>query len=72
MAMGCKSTGLAIKSQDYVDRLDTAGDTTYTPSKQPRANYIASLVTLGGAYWDDLESSCILGGSRLYKVELFR
>ena len=37
--------------------MDTAGDTTYTPYKQPLANYIDSLVTLGGAYWDDMLSA---------------
>ena len=33
--------------------------TTY---KQPLANYIDSLVTLGGAYWDDLESAASFVG----------
>jgi hypothetical protein len=37
--------------------LDTAGDTTYVDYKQPLANYIDSLVTLGGAYWDDMQSA---------------
>jgi len=42
---------------DYFSRLDTAGDTTYVDYKQPLANYIDSLVSLGGAYWDDMLSS---------------
>ena len=50
------------QAQDYFDRLDTAGDTTYTPYKQPLANYIDSLVTLGGAYWDDMESAASFVG----------
>jgi len=45
------------QAQDYFDRLDTAGDTTYIPYKQPLANYIDSLVALGGAYWDDMLSA---------------
>ena len=52
----------SAEAQDYFDRLDTAGDTTYTPYKQPLANYIDSLVTLGGAYWDDLESAASFVG----------
>jgi len=42
---------------NYFSRLDAAGDTTYVDYKQPLANYIDSLVTLGGAYWDDMKSS---------------
>ena len=42
---------------NYFSRLDAAGDTTYVDYKQPLANYIDSLVTLGGAYWDTMESS---------------
>jgi len=42
---------------NYFSRLDAAGDTTYVDYKQPLANYIDSLVTLGGAYWDDMLSS---------------
>ena len=42
--------------------MDTAGDTTYTPYKQPLANYIDSLVTLGGAYWDDMGSAASFVG----------
>ena len=52
------SSAFSAEAQNYFDRLDTAGDTTYTLTyKQPLANYIDSLVTLGGAYWDDMESS---------------
>jgi len=47
---------------DYFSRLDTAGDTTYTAYKQPLANYIDSLVTLGGAYWDDMNSAASFVG----------
>ena len=54
--------GFSAEAQDYFDRLDTAGDTTYTTYKQPLANYIDSLVTLGGAYWDDLESAASFVG----------
>lgn len=54
--------GFSAEAQNYFDRLDTAGDTTYTPYKQPLANYIDSLVTLGGAYWDDLESAASFVG----------
>jgi len=47
---------------DYFSRLDTAGDTTYTAYKQPLANYIDSLVALGGAYWDDMGSAASFVG----------
>ena len=50
------------QAQDYFDRLDTAGDTTYVDYKQPLANYIDSLVTLGGAYWDDMGSAASFVG----------
>ena len=42
---------------NYFSRLDAAGDTTYVDYKQPLANYIDSLVALGGAYWDDMKSA---------------
>ena len=45
------------EATNYFSRLDAAGDTTYVDYKQPLANYIDSLVTLGGAYWDTMESS---------------
>ena len=51
------SSAFSAEAQNYFDRLDTAGDTTYVDYKQPLANYIDSLVTLGGAYWDDMLSS---------------
>ena len=51
------SSAFSAEAQNYFDRLDTAGDTTYTTYKQPLANYIDSLVTLGGAYWDDMLSA---------------
>ena len=50
------------EAQDYFDRLDTAGDTTYVDYKQPLANYIDSLVALGGAYWDDMGSAASFVG----------
>ena len=56
------SSAFSAEAQDYFDRLDTAGDTTYTTYKQPLANYIDSLVALGGAYWDDLESAASFVG----------
>ena len=51
------SSAFSAEAQNYFDRLDTAGDTTYTAYKQPLANYIDGLVTLGGAYWDTMLSS---------------
>jgi len=56
------SSAFSAEAQDYFDRLDTAGDTTYTAYKQPLANYIDSLVTLGGAYWDDMGSAASFVG----------
>lgn len=52
----------SAEAQNYFSRLDTAGDTTYTTYKQALANYIDSLVALGGAYWDDLESAASFVG----------
>ena len=52
----------STEAQNYFDRLDTAGDTTYTTYKQPLANYIDSLVALGGAYWDDMKSAASFVG----------
>ena len=52
----------SAEAQNYFDRLDTAGDTTYTAYKQPLANYIDSLVTLGGAYWDTMLSAASFVG----------
>ena len=58
---GARPLGLApafsAEATSYFSRLDTAGDTTYVDYKQPLANYIDSLVTLGGAYWDTMLSS---------------
>ena len=51
------SASFSAEAQNYFDRLDTAGDTTYVDYKQPLANYIDGLVTLGGAYWDDMLSA---------------
>jgi hypothetical protein len=51
------SAAFSAEAQNYFDRLDTAGDTTYVDYKQPLANYIDGLVTLGGAYWDDMLSA---------------
>ena len=48
----------SLEAANYFDRLEAAGDTTYTTYKQPLANYIDGLVTLGGAYWDTMESAC--------------
>ena len=52
----------SAEAQNYFDRLDTAGDTTYTAYKQPLANYIDSLVALGGAYWDTMQSAASFVG----------
>ncbi len=52
----------SAEAQNYFDRLDTAGDTTYVDYKQPLANYIDSLVALGGAYWDTMESAASFVG----------
>jgi len=56
------SSAFSTEAQNYFDRLDTAGDTTYTAYKQPLANYIDSLVALGGAYWDTMESAASFVG----------
>jgi len=56
------SSAFSAEAQDYFDRLDTAGDTTYVDYKQPLANYIDSLVALGGAYWDTMESAASFVG----------
>ena len=56
------SSAFSAEAQNYFDRLSTAGDTTYTAYKQPLANYIDSLVTLGGAYWDDMGSAASFVG----------
>ena len=45
------------EATNYFSRLDAAGDTTYVDYKQPLANYIDSLVSLGGAYWDTMLSA---------------
>ena len=60
--------GFSAEAQDYFDRLDTAGDTTYTPYKQPIANYIDGLVALGGAYWGNMESAALFVGVGLQGV----
>jgi len=52
-----ESSPFSPEATNYFSRLDAAGDTTYVDYKQPLANYIDSLVTLGGAYWDTMESS---------------
>ena len=56
------SSAFSTEAQNYFDRLDTAGDTTYVDYKQPLANYIDSLVALGGAYWDTMESAASFVG----------
>jgi len=50
------------EATNYFSRLNAAGDTTYVDYKQPLANYIDSLVTLGGAYWDDMLTSASFVG----------
>ena len=56
------TAGFSTEAQSYFDRLDTAGDTTYTPYKQPLANYIDGLVAEGGAYWNTMLSACSFVG----------
>ena len=56
------SSAFSAEAQNYFGRLDTAGDTTYVDYKLPLANYIDSLVTLGGAYWDDMKSAASFVG----------
>ena len=56
------SAAFSAEAQNYFDRLDTAGDTTYVDYKQPLANYIDGLVALGGAYWDTMESAASFVG----------
>jgi len=51
------SSAFSPEATNYFSRLDAAGDTTYVDYKQPLANYIDSLVSLGGAYWDTMLSS---------------
>jgi hypothetical protein len=46
-----------VAAASYFSRLAAAGDTTHVAYKQPLTNYITSLVELGGAYWDTMESS---------------
>ena len=59
---GAGGEAFSAEAQNYFDRLDTAGDTTYVDYKQPLANYIDSLVALGGAYWDTMESAASFVG----------
>jgi hypothetical protein len=60
----------SAEALNYFGRLDTAGDTTYTPYKQPLANYIDGLVTLGGAYWDTMETAASFVGVGIEGVEV--
>ena len=54
------SSAFSAEAQNYFDRLDTAGDTTYTAYRQPIANYIDGLIYQG--IWDSLESSALFVG----------
>lgn len=54
------ASGFSAEAQQYFDRLDSAGDTTYTAYKQPIANYIDGLVS--NSLWDGLESSALFVG----------
>ena len=56
------SAAFSAEAQNYFSRLDAAGDTTYVDYKQPLANYIDGLVTLGGAYWDNMVSAASFVG----------
>jgi hypothetical protein len=56
------SSAFSAEAQNYFDRLDAAGDTTYVDYKQPLANYIDGLVTLGGAYWDTMSTAASFVG----------
>lgn len=64
------AAGFSTEAQDYFDRLDIAGDTTYTPYKQPIANYIDGLVALGGAYWGNMESAALFVGVGIEGIEV--
>ena len=64
------STAFSAEAQNYFGRLDAAGDTTYVDYKQPLANYIDGLVTLGGAYWDTMESAACFVGVGIQGVEV--
>ena len=52
--------GFSAEAQQYFTRLDTAGDTTYTPYKTAIATYIDGLVS--NSLWDKLDSSCLFVG----------
>ena len=54
------ASGFSAEAQQYFDRLDAAGDTTYTPYKTAIATYIYGLVS--NSIWDTLESSCLFVG----------
>jgi hypothetical protein len=54
--------GFSTEAANYFGRLVNAGDTTFLAYRQPLANYIDSLVTLGGAYWDTMESAASFVG----------
>ena len=52
----------SAEAANYFGRLSAAGDSTYYAYRQPLANYIDGLVTLGGAYWDDMLSAASFVG----------
>ena len=54
--------GFSTEAANYFSRLVNAGDTTFLAYRQPLANYIDSLVALGGAYWDDMKSAASFVG----------
>jgi hypothetical protein len=54
--------GFSTEAANYFGRLVNAGDTTFLAYRQPLANYIDSLVALGGAYWDDMVSAASFVG----------
>jgi hypothetical protein len=51
-----------VAAASYFSRLVAAGDTTHVAYKQPLTNYITSLVELGGAYWDTMQSAASFVG----------
>ena len=54
--------GFSTEAANYFSRLVNAGDSTFLAYRQPLANYIDSLVALGGAYWDDMKSAASFVG----------
>jgi len=65
-----ETSAFSAEALNYFSRLDTAGDTDYTPYKQPLANYIDGLVALGGGYWDNMESAASFVGVGILGIKV--